>query len=132
MPTVLLLMPIPANLSAVRSENCSESISFFAPKKLTTKFFDSAIASWLPVVFSMHTRISGGSRDAEQNADTVIPCKAPDESIDVTTVIPLGKRDMAARNSSGVTGIRMKIYRLGRYCASTMKTGQVRVLKNRF
>ena len=56
--------------------------------------------------FSMQTRTSGGSSETEQNAETVIPWGTPDESIDVTTVIPLGNRDSAARNSSGLTGIR--------------------------
>jgi len=63
------------------------------------------MAMWLPVVFSMHTRISGGLSDTEEKADTVIPCKSPVDARDVTTVMPLGNRERAARKSSGVTGM---------------------------
>jgi hypothetical protein len=65
----------------------------------------SLIATWLPVVFSMHTRISGGLSDTEEKAETVIPWGSPVAPLDVTTVMPLGKRERAARKSSGVTGM---------------------------
>src|SRR4030095_8753502 len=71
----------------------------------TTKNPDSFIAMWLPVVFSMQARTIGGSNDTEQNADTVIPWRSPLGSQDVTTVIPLGNLESAARKSSELTGI---------------------------
>jgi hypothetical protein len=57
----------------------------------------------------MQTRTSGGSSDTEQNALTVIPCKRPSESLVVTTVTPLAKRPSAARNSSVLIGIKIRI-----------------------
>jgi hypothetical protein len=67
---------------------------------LTPNAFAARSTAKLPAERAMHTSISGGSRETEANAETVIPT-GPSSPVAVTTVTPAAKRLMASLKSSG-------------------------------
>jgi geranylgeranyl diphosphate synthase, type II len=94
------------NLSSEGSANLSDRRCCDPLNTFTTNTPDSPNESWLVVVFSMQINTSGGTKETEQNDETVIPCGRPDASFVVTTETPLANRESAFRNSDSETAIR--------------------------
>src|SRR6185436_12294281 len=80
-------------------------LCWFSARMFTAKYLPSIRWSCSDARLSMQARTSGGSRDTDENALTVIPAGRLSFPIVVTTVTPLTNRLIAARNSLLLTGI---------------------------
>jgi len=95
----------PTNLSSDLDANLLETSSCPSASMWTLKSPLALSALCVPVTFSTETITSGGSRETEQNAETVIPKIFPARSVEVTTVTPLANFESVFRNWSALTGM---------------------------